>query len=176
VSSTHPGARGGVAVLISIIAAVAENGVIGKDNALPWRLSSDLKRFKALTMGKPIIMGRKTYESIGKPLPGRTNIVVTRNRAFTAEGCMVVDSLEAAIDAANETGADEAVVIGGSAIYQAALPLAQRLYLTEVAAACEGDTFFPDWVRSEWVEISREDSAVDDRNSYPYCFRILERA
>ena len=162
-------------MIVSLIVAVAENGVIGKDNALPWRLTSDLKRFKAITMGKPIIMGRKTHESIGKPLPGRTNIVVTRNPSYDAEGCVVVDSLEAAVIAAQATGADEAFMIGGAALYEAALPLATRLYLTEVHCACDGDAHFPAWDRGAWRESHREDVSPDDMNQYHTTFSILER-
>jgi dihydrofolate reductase len=163
-------------MIVSLIVAVAENGVIGKDNALPWRLSSDLKRFKKITMSKPIIMGRKTHESIGKPLPGRTNIVVTRNPNYDAEGCLVVDSFEAAVIAAQATGADEAFVIGGAALYEAALPLASRIYLTEVHCACDGDAWFPPWDRGEWHESHREEVSSDEVNQYATTFQILQRA
>lgn len=162
-------------MIVSLIVAVADNGVIGRENALPWRLSSDLRRFKAITMDKPIIMGRKTYESIGKPLPGRTNIVVTRNPAYRAEGVLVTDSLPSALAAAKSAGADETVVIGGSAVYAAAMPLATRLYLTEVHAECDGDARFPAWDPAAWREVSREVIAADDTNEFPTTFRILER-
>ena len=162
-------------MIVSIIVAVADNGAIGRDNALPWRLSSDLKRFKSITMGKPVIMGRKTHESIGKPLSGRTNIVVTRNPAYAAEGCIIVDSLQAALIAAQATGVGEAVVIGGSALYGAALPLATRLYFTEVHTRCDGDVRFPAWDAAAWREVAREEVAADDSNEYSTTFRILER-
>ncbi len=165
---------------LALIVAAAENGVIGRNNALPWRLPEDLRYFKRVTMGKPIIMGRKTFESIGKPLPGRTNIVITRNPAFHAEGVNVVSSLEAALELAQHIalidGAQEVVVIGGAEIYQAALPQADRLYLTEVHASVEGDAVLPaiDW--SQWREVSRERHAAQPPNDYDYSFVCYERA
>jgi dihydrofolate reductase len=140
--------------IVSILAAVARNGVIGRDNGLPWRLPEDLKRFKTLTLGHPVIMGRRTFDSIGRALPGRENIVVTRAREYDAPGCRVVHSLGAALSAA--AGADEAFVIGGAEIYALALPLARRLYMTEIDADVEGDTVFPEYDRGAWSEIARE--------------------
>lgn len=140
---------------LSLIAAVAANGVIGSDNALPWRLPADLKRFKALTLGHPVIMGRKTHESIGRPLPGRRNIVVSRNAAYGAEGVEVSASLEAALAACQDDG-EEVFVIGGAQLYTAALPLAQRLYLTEIHAGFAGDAHFPEFDRNAWRETARE--------------------
>jgi dihydrofolate reductase len=140
---------------LSLIAAVAANGVIGSDNALPWRLPADLKRFKALTLGHPVIMGRKTHESIGRPLPGRRNIVVSRNAAYGAEGCEVATSLEAALAACQDDDG-EVFVIGGAQLYAAALPLAQRLYLTEIHAGFAGDAHFPAFDRNAWRETARE--------------------
>jgi dihydrofolate reductase len=140
---------------ISLIAAVARNGVIGAGNALPWRLPEDLRRFKALTLGHPVIMGRKTYESIGRPLPGRRNIVVTRNAGFSADGCETAASIEAAIDACAGT-TDEIFIIGGAQIYAAALPRAERLHLTEVRADFAGDAHFPAFDRGHWRETWRE--------------------
>ena len=140
---------------LSLIAAVADNGIIGSNNALPWRLPEDLKRFRTLTMGHPVIMGRKTHESIGRPLPGRRNIVVTRNRGFRAEGCEVAESLQAAI-AACGPGCEEAFIIGGAQIYKEALPMARRAYLTEIRRSFEGDARFPDLDRLEWKETARE--------------------
>ncbi len=140
---------------LSLIAAVAANGVIGSDNALPWRLPEDLKRFKALTLGHPVIMGRKTYESIGRPLPGRRNIIVTRNAAYAAEGCETASSLGNALAACNGT-AEEVFVIGGAQIYAEALPLAQRLYLTEIGRDFPGDARFPEFDRGAWRETARE--------------------
>ena len=146
---------------VAIIAAVADNGVIGRENALPWRLPEDLRHFKRITMGKPVIMGRRTWDSIGRPLPGRTNIVITRNPSFAAAGVEVVASLEEALALAGHIaaadGVEEAVVIGGAEIYRAAIPRADRLYITEVHARFEGDARLPaiDW--SQWRETSRED-------------------
>jgi len=153
---------------VAIIVAVAENGVIGRDNALPWRLPGDLRHFKRITMGKPVIMGRKTWESIGRPLPGRTNIVISRNPAFAAEGAKVVTSLEEALALAGRIAdrAGEAVVIGGAEIYRAALPQADRLYITEVHAEVEGDARLPaiDW--NQWREASREYHAGEPDYSF----------
>lgn len=140
---------------LSLIAAVAANGVIGSDNALPWRLPEDLKRFKALTLGHPVIMGRRTHESIGRPLPGRRNIVISRNAAYRAEGCEVAASLGEAINACISAD-DEIFVIGGAQIYAAAMPLAQRLYLTEIRREFPGDARFPAIDRIGWQEKNRE--------------------
>jgi dihydrofolate reductase len=167
-------------IRLALIVAAAENGVIGRNNALPWRLPEDMRYFKRVTMGKPIVMGRKTFESIGKPLPGRTNIVVTRNPAFQAEGIKVASSLAAALELAQHIalldGADEVVVIGGAEIYQAALPHADRLYLTEVHASVEGDAALPaiDW--TQWREVSREQHGAQAPNQYDYSFVCFERA
>lgn len=154
----------------SLVVAVAANRVIGRDNALPWRLPADLAHFKKVTMGHPIVMGRRTYESIGKPLPGRKNIVVTRNRAFQAPGCTVVQSLEDAWKAAGD--AEEVCVIGGTSLFEEALPIADVIHLTQVEAVVEGDTYFPEFDRSQWreKEIARHDA--DARHAYP--IRILE--
>lgn len=164
---------------LAIIVAVADNGVIGRDNALPWHLPEDLRYFKRVTMGKPIVMGRKTFEAIGRPLPGRTNIVVTRNPAFRAEGARVVPSLDAALGLAGQIagadGVEEALVIGGAEIYRAALPLADRLYITEVHASVEGDAALPgiDWAR--WREVGREPHMAQAPNPYDYSFVCYER-
>ena len=149
------------------------NQLIGKDNRLPWHLSADLKRFKRITMGKPIIMGRKTHESIGKPLPGRTNIVVSTNPNYKVEDCTVVGSLPAALDAAY--GADEIMIIGGAALFEQALLLADRIYLTRVECEFEGDVWFPqiDW--KNWEEKDRQKGTVDQNNPYPYSFVLFER-
>ena len=159
--------------MISIIVAASANNVIGRQGDLPWRLSDDLKRFKAITMGKPIVMGRKTWESIGRPLPGRQNIVITRQRGFAAEGCDVVTSLDEAIAEAGD--AEEIVVIGGSQIYALALPLAQRLYLTRVHADVEGDATFPAVDATRWYLIADEAREADDRNEYDFSFRVYEK-
>jgi dihydrofolate reductase len=154
----------------ALVVAVARNGVIGRDNALPWRLPADLAHFKKVTMGHPIVMGRRTYESIGKPLPGRKNIVITHNREYQAPGCIVVGSLDEAWDAA--AGADEVCVIGGTTLFAETLPVADVIHLTEVEADVAGDTYFPRLDRGEWHEreVSRHDS--DARHAYP--IRILE--
>ena len=154
----------------SLVVAVARNGVIGRDNALPWRLPADLAHFKRVTMGHPVVMGRRTHESIGKPLPGRRNIVVTRNAAYQAPGCTVVNSLDEAWKAA--AGADEVCVIGGTTLFEETLPLADVIHLTEVEAQVEGDTWFPPFDRSEWDEKEIARHPADDRNAYPV--RILE--
>ncbi len=159
--------------MISLIAAVAKNGIIGKTGALPWHLPADLKRFKELTMGKPIIMGRKTYASIGRPLSGRKNIILTSDENFTAEGCVIVHSKE---DALKEVGdVEEAMVIGGGEIYRQFLPNAAKIYLTEVDAGIEGDIYFPKFDRNEWREVFRERHEPDEKNKYPYSFVILEK-
>ncbi|MGB5179428.1 MAG: type 3 dihydrofolate reductase [Gammaproteobacteria bacterium] len=158
---------------ISIIVAMAANGVIGQDNGLPWHLPADLKHFKQTTMGKPILMGRKTWESIGRPLPGRTNIVITRDSAYAATGCVVVDSIEAAIAAAGEQ--DEVMVIGGAELYRQVLPYADTLYLTRIHEVFNGDTRFPDISDTEWHQLERVDHEADEKNPYDYSFIRLER-
>ena len=149
---------------------MALNRVIGRDNALPWRLPADLAHFKRVTMGHPIVMGRRTYESIGKALPGRESIVVTRNAAFQAPGCTVVPSLEAAWRAAGD--ADEVCVIGGSSLFEETLPMADVIHLTEVEADIQGDTYFPEFDRGEWREKEIARQSADARHAYP--IRILE--
>lgn len=153
---------------------MGRNGVIGRGGTLPWRLSSDLKRFKAITMGKPILMGRRTHESIGRPLPGRENIVITRNRDYAAPGCTVVHSLEEALRAAGS--APEVMVVGGAELYREALPLCGRMYVTEVEDSGEGDTHFPAFRREEWRTVHEEAVPADERNEFPSRFLILERA
>lgn len=167
-------------MILSVIVAAAENGVIGRNNALPWHLPGDLRYFKRTTMGKPVIMGRKTFESIGRPLPGRTNIVITRQSNYSApDGVRVVNSLDEALALAEDValidGAEELMVIGGEAIYAGALPLAQRLYLTEVHAEVEGDAHLPpiDW--GQWRELSRERFEAVSPNPYAYSFVVYER-
>jgi len=159
--------------VISLIVAVSTNNVIGADGDLPWRLSDDLKRFKAVTMGKPIVMGRKTYESIGRPLPGRQNIVITRQGDFMADGCDVVRSTADAVEVAG--GADEIMVIGGSQIYAAFLPLAERIYLTRVHTEAEGDVFFPPLDKEEWRESASERYDADALNDYACTVTTLSR-
>jgi dihydrofolate reductase len=165
---------------LAIIVAMSQNRVIGVNNKLPWHLSDDLKYFKRVTMGKPIIMGRKTFESIGRPLPGRSNIVVTRNPDYQAEGIKLVHSLEAAKELAENIcfidGVKEAMVIGGEELYQQALLKAQRIYLTQVHAEVQGDAFFPDFDQQQWQTIAREDFKALSPNPYDYSFIVLEKA
>ena len=144
---------------LSLIAALADNGVIGQGNRLPWHLPADLVHFKRLTLGKPVLMGRRTYESIGRPLPGRLNIVLTRDPGFVAEGCVVVHSLDEALKAA--AGHAELMVMGGATLYARLFPEVQRLYLTRVHATLEGDVRFPAFDERQWRETSREDCAAD---------------
>lgn len=159
-------------MLISLIAAMADNGVIGKDGKMPWHLPEDLRYFKAQTLGKPVIMGRKTWESIGaKPLPGRDNFVISRNPDYNAEGAIVVGSLDEALSLVE--WADEVMIAGGGQIYAEALALADRLYLTEVHIETDGDARFPAFNGGEWVEISREDRTDGDT---AYSFVVLDRS
>jgi dihydrofolate reductase len=159
--------------VISIIVAASMNNVIGVQGDLPWRLSSDLKRFKQLTLGKPIVMGRLTYESIGRSLPGRQNIVITRQQGFEAEGCDVVGSIDEAIQAAGD--ADEIMVIGGGDIYRQFLPRVGRIYVTRVQADIDGDVFFPELAADEWHETSSERQRADESNEFDVLFTTLER-
>lgn len=159
--------------LISLIVAMAKNGVIGRDNQLPWRLPADLAHFKRVTMGKPMIMGRKTWESLPGLLPGRRHIVVTRDKAYRAEGCTLVNSLDQALAAAGE--AAEVMVVGGGTIYKEMLPRADRLHLTLVDAEVEGDARFPEIDFSQWRECTRESHPADERNPHSYTFLELER-
>ena len=165
--------------VLVLVAAVAENGVIGRDGDLPWRLPGDLKHFKAVTLGKPVIMGRRTFESIGRALPGRPNIVLTRDPAFRADGIQVVASLDAALPLAEKEAArldaDEIAVIGGANLYAQTLPRARRIYLTEVHAAPDGTVRFPRFERSEWREISRDGPHQGEDDAYAYSFVVLER-
>ena len=158
---------------VSLIAAMAENRVIGVNNELPWRLPADLKHFRALTTGHHVIMGRRNYESIGKPLPDRTNIVVTRNPDYRAPGCFVAHSLEQALARAQED--PEIFVIGGAEIYRQAFARADRLYLTLVRANIDGDTYFPSFDERQWREIGREPHGSDEKNPYAYMFVTYDR-
>jgi dihydrofolate reductase len=164
---------------ISLVAAVARNGVIGNAGGLPWRLSSDLRRFKAYTMGKPIIMGRKTFESIGKPLPGRANIVISRSDSWTANGIYRAESIDSALAMASEfagtEGTDEICVIGGGEIYAQTLPYADRLHITFVDAKPEGDTKFPAIDPKQWDIVETESVPVSDRDSAATEFVLYER-
>jgi len=159
---------------LSIIAALSSNNVIGRDNDLPWHLSTDLKRLKALTMGHHMIMGRKTYDSIGRPLPGRTIVVITRDPSFAAEGVKIVHSLEDAIQVA--AGDDEPFIAGGAQIFEQAIHRADRMYLTRVHAEVEGDTWFPDFDDvSEWQLTDSEHFDAGEKNDYPFSFLTYDR-
>ena len=160
-------------MIISLIAAMGKGRVIGIQNRLPWRLPADMKHFRALTMGKPVLMGRKTFDSIGKALPGRTNIVVSQDAGFHPAGVMVGRSITEALSLVRE--AEEVMVIGGASFYAQLLPLAQRLYITEIHHDFAGDAYFPAWKAGEWREIERNDHPGDDDNPYPYSFVTLER-
>jgi len=162
-------------MIISLIVAMDDNGVIGADGDLPWRLPADLKHFKEVTMGKPIIMGRKTHDSIGRPLPGRENIVLTRDHNYKAEGCTILHSLD---DLYVHCGYHEEIMImGGAELYKQFLDEAGLIYLTEVHTCVGGgDTWFPDYNPDLWDEVAREDFRADDRNQYDYSFVVLERS
>lgn len=158
---------------ITLIVAVADNGVIGRDNTLPWHLPDDLKRFKRLTLGKPIVMGRKTFDSIGKPLPGRQNIVVTRDANYRREGVTVVHDADAALRAAGD--APEIMVIGGAELFRTLLPRAARLHLTRVHGNIAGDVMWPALDDREWQVVERETHSVDERHAFAMSFEVLER-
>jgi len=159
--------------MISLIVAVGKNNEIGKNNELLWHLPNDLKYFKQITLGLPIVMGRKTFESIGRPLPGRVNVIVTRNSNFKPEGCIVVDSIQNAMKAT--MSAQNVMIIGGADIYSQTLPIADRIYLTEVDAELEADKFFPSIDQNLWEEISRKHNPKDEKNEYNFDFVVLKR-
>jgi dihydrofolate reductase len=165
-------------MIVSLVAAVAKNYVIGKNNGLPWRLPDDMKFFMETTKGHYVILGRKNFESLPhkfKPLPDRTNVVVTRQKAYKAHGALVVHSIDDALKVAEVNKESEAMVIGGSDIYTLALPLANRLYITEVNAEVEGDVYFPKFNKSEWMEISRVPHPADERHVYSFDFVVYEK-
>ena len=162
---------------LSMIAALSTNNVIGRNNEVPWRLSTDLKRFKALTMGHHLIMGRKTYESVGRPLPGRINVVITRQPDYAPEDIVVVHSLEEAVRVAAKAGDREAFIAGGAEIYAQSMHRADRMYLTRVHADVEGDTWFPDFDDvSEWRLTDSEHFDADEKNEFPFSFLTYDRA
>ncbi len=169
----EPGANGRNRLKLSIVVAMAENRVIGRGNRLPWHLPADLQHFKSLTMGKPVLMGRKTHDSIGRALPGRHNVVVTRQPGYTAKGCTVVSSIDSALAAC--PNADEIMVIGGAELYRELLPLSETIYLTLVHGDFEGDTFFPEIAPAEWRETARVERSADDKNPHPYSFVVMQR-
>lgn len=159
--------------MISVIVAVAQNGIIGNDNQLIWHISEDLKRFKAITSGHPVVMGRKTFESLGRPLPNRTNVVITRNRDYIAEGCKMAGSLEEAVSMF--PAEEEVFVIGGGEIYRQAMPIADRFYLTVVHADYEGDTHFPEWDKTQWRLISEERHDRGEKFPSPFTFETYQK-
>lgn len=158
---------------LSIIVAMDRNRVIGHKDSLPWHISADLKNFKKITMGKPIVMGRKTHESIGRPLPGRENIVITRDKTYQAEGCTVLNSIDGIFEHCKDV--EEVMITGGSEIYKHTLNQVTRLYLTEVHTEVEGDTIFPEFERNDWNEISRDAYTADEKNDFDYSFVVLEK-
>jgi len=162
-------------MIVSAIVAISRNGVIGKENEIPWYLPADLAFFKRTTLGHHVIMGRNSFLSIGRPLPKRTNIVVTRNPFFTASGCLVAHSLEEALEFALDAGETEAFIIGGGQIYRESMPYLDRIYLTAVDAELEGDVFFPEMKKDEWELIREEPHHPDEKNPYPYSFQVWER-
>nr|AIA15954.1 Dihydrofolate reductase [uncultured bacterium] len=162
-------------MIVSLLLAASENNVIGKDNGLPWHLPDDLKYFKNLTWGLPILMGRKTFDSIGKPLPGRKSIVITRDRDWRHEGVEVVHSIEEAIDKAKTLGAKEIFVIGGAEIFKSSLPVANRIYLTRIHHVFDGDVFFPEIDAERWSCTSERFCAADEKNAYDHTYHVWER-
>ncbi|MFJ5623832.1 dihydrofolate reductase [Peribacillus loiseleuriae] len=160
--------------MISFMFAMDENRIIGKDNTLPWYLPADLQYFKKVTMGHPILMGRKTYESIGKPLPGRENIILTRNADYQQEGITVISDMKEAVAYADALD-EEVFVIGGAEIFQQLLSDCKRLYITQIHHSFEGDTYFPELNMSKWQTVSRTTGIVDEKNRYPHEFIVLER-
>jgi dihydrofolate reductase len=158
---------------ISLIVAMASNRVIGLNNKMPWHLSADLKKFKKITLGSPILMGRKTFESIGRPLPGRTNIIISRNPAYSQPGCLVFNDIDRALSSC--AGASEVFVIGGSDFYKSMLEVANTLYLTQINMDFQGDTFFPELAENQWIEVEREDVQDDPDAAFSYSFLKLEK-
>lgn len=157
---------------VSIIVAVSENNVIGQGKSLPWHISADMKHFKRLTMGKPVVMGRKTFQTLKQPLSGRKNIILTRQEDFATPGCTVVHSLEEALEVTEE--AEEIMIAGGAAVYRLALPVADRIYMTRIHASFNGDTFFPAWNRQTWREVEREDHPDTDEE-YTFSYITYEK-
>lgn len=158
---------------LSIIVAMDKNRVIGRNEDLPWRLSADLQKFKKVTMGKPIVMGRKTHESIGRPLPGRENIILTRDHGYSSEGCTVLNSIDAILEHCRDE--EEIMITGGAEIYRMLMDRVHRIYLTEVHAEVEGDTYFPTINMDEWELMEREDYQADEKNEYDFSFLVLDR-
>ena len=159
-------------MLISLIAAMDENRLIGANNALPWHLPADLQHFKAMTMGKPILMGRKTYDSIGRPLPGRTNVVITRDKNWHVDGCVVAHSIEEALASVD---AEEVMVMGGASFYEQMISRAGRLYITRIHGQYEGDAWFPEYESDDWRLVSKEYFSADDVNPVGHSFLLYEK-
>ena len=166
--------------VIALVVAMAENGAIGRSGNLPWRLATDFRHFRKVTLGKPVIMGRRTFESLESVLDQRVNIVVTRNVVYAAPGAVVAPSLDQALDvarrSAQQAGVDEIMVIGGVNVFRDTLPLAERIYLTEVHARPKADTWFPEWDQSQWREVSRQRHPPGPKDEHPFSFVVLERA
>lgn len=162
-------------MIVSLLVAIDQKRGIGKDGRIPWRLPADQQRFKRLTMGHHLVIGRLTYESIGRPLPGRTMLVVTSQQGYQAPGCTIVSSLDQALELARRAGEDQVFIAGGARLYAEALPLADRLYLTQVHAQVDADTFFPHFDESNWVETAREHHPRDQHNQFDFTYRLLVR-
>lgn len=162
-------------IILSLLVAAGENNVIGKENKLPWHLPNDLRYFKNQTWGMPILMGRKTFESIGRPLPGRKSIVITRNQEWDHEGVITVHSINDAIKKARDLGAKEIYVIGGAEIFRTSLPDAKRIYLTRVHHQFDGDVYFPEIKKEDWILVQNRFCHADDKNAYSHTFQVLER-
>lgn len=162
-------------MIISLVVAAATNNAIGKENRLPWCLPNDMMYFKNITWGMPVIMGRKTFEALGKPLSGRKNIVITRREKWKPEGVVVVSNFDDALFVAKETDANEVMVIGGGEIYRMAFERSKRIYLTRVKAEPQGDTFFPDLDPKEWKLVKHQDHVADEKNGFDYSFQVWER-
>jgi len=162
-------------MIVSAIVATAKNNVIGKDNNIPWYLPDDLKYFKAKTLNHHVIMGRKSYESIGHPLPKRTNIIVTRNPFFIASNCLVVHTVEDGLEIARKNNEEEVFILGGAQIYELSIPYLDRLYITEIDLEVEGDTFFPQLNMDEWKLVSEDPRKANGKNEHDYNFKIFER-
>ncbi len=162
-------------MIISIIAAIGNNNVIGINNALPWDLPADLAHFRKLTAGKPVVMGQRTFESIGKPLPERINIILSRDEKFCPEGCIVVQSVDQALNSARKAGVKEVMICGGVSVYNQFLPLADRMYLTLIKGDFQGDSYFPSFDYNDWNEIERTEHEPDKDNPYKYAFVVLEK-
>jgi dihydrofolate reductase len=162
-------------MILSIIVAASSNNVIGKDNKLPWHLPEDLKYFKNTTWAMPVVMGRKTYESIGKPLPGRTNIIITRNKELKIKGVEIVQSLNEAMVVAGKEEVKEIFIIGGAEIFNSTFPLVSRIYITRIHSEMEGDVFFPNFNKDNWVQVKNKDCEPDEKNPFSYSFQVWEK-